>query len=147
MRLTCPAVLRGYYESGGYRRELLLAFALASCGDHVVGLRMDGCNRPSWSGWRGRWRFCHGLLYVFVHFAGDEQRLVSKQIELKKSVTTEIVMFGKMWDRRASVIVEFYMKTLVFTQMQLGDIHRSGVLVESQVPQNEDCELDDWLRV
>ena len=91
--------------------------------------------------------WCHGWFYVFVHFAGDEQRLVSKQIELKKSVTTEIAMFGKMWDRRGSVIVEFYMKTLVFAQMQLGDIHRSGVLVESQVPQNEDCELDDWLRV
>jgi len=125
-RLICPAVLCFHYKSGNINHDLMLAFALSTNGrTQVVALQMYGWE-PQWSGWHGSWQFICNAFHIWIHFAGDESRLVAKRVLLAvphgsfgDAGAPQPAFCGFMWDRNADVHMSFSIKTFLFDAKQL----------------------------
>jgi len=125
--LVCPAVLRCKYMSGGRWHHLDLAFALNTTHGqtHVLGLYVTNNYEYCWSGWHGTWHYTANRygssILLWVHYRGEEQRLVAKRIFVVPCCPDAILRCGFMHDRNADVHVSFCIETVLFPERQLED--------------------------
>ena len=106
-------------------------FAFSTDGrTQVVALQIKKYDwEPQWSGWHGSWQFMGNAFHIWIHYRGDERRLVAKRVLLAvphgsvggagAPQPTALAFCGSMGDRNADVHVSFSIQTFLFPEKQL----------------------------